>query len=391
MLERSQRLTALPQYVFSIIGDRIRAMNEAGIDVYRLDVGNPDMPPPNAIIQALTRSASQSEHHGYTGYRGLASFRQAVSRYYERRFSVELDADTQVLPVIGSKEGIVNLTLAYVDRGDIALVPDIGYPSYAMGTRLAGGTIHWMPLRVENAFLPTFDDIPPEVRQKARLMWVNYPNNPTGAVADLDFYERALTFCRENNILLVSDNPYVDVTFDGYRAGSALQVRGSLSHTLEFMSMSKSFNMAGWRLGAAVGSASAISALLHIKSNVDSGHFHAIYDAGTIALDEISQDWLDERNTIYARRRDKILSLLPEIGLSASKAHGSLYIWAKPTQIDTQKYIESALEEAYVSLAPGAAYGPGGEGYIRISIAVPDQRLDEALNRLKQWYAGKNN
>lgn len=391
MPETSNRLSTLPQYIFSIIGDRIRAMTVSGIDVFRLDIGNPDMPPPDAVVDALAQSASKPGHHGYTGYRGLASFRQAVAEYYRQRFGVTVDPDTQILPVIGSKEGIINLTLAYIDRGDLALVPDIGYPSYAMGTRLAGGDVAWMSLREEHAFLPQFHEIERDIAQRAKLLWVNYPNNPTGAIADQSFYENALRFCQQNDILLVSDNPYVDVTFDGYQAGSVLQIQGATNHAIEFMSMSKSFNMAGWRIGAAVGSSEAIRNLLHVKSNVDSGHFQPIYDAGSVALSVIAQDWIDERNQIYAHRRDQILEALPQIGLQANKSHGSLYVWARAIHMNSQDYVDAALQEAYVSLAPGIAYGPGGTDYIRISIAVPDERLTVALERLKSWYATKQN
>ncbi len=391
MPKKSKRLNNLPAYIFSVIGDNIRKMNAAGIDVYRLDIGNPDMPPADHVVEALARSARQPGHHGYTGYRGIASFRQAVARYYALRFGVDVDPDTQVLPLIGSKEGIINLTLAYIDQGDVALVPDIGYPSYAMGTRLAGGTVQWMALTETNGFLPDFDSIPHDVSEKTRLLWVNYPNNPTGAVAGLEFYQKAVDFCRENNILLASDNPYVDVTFDGYKAGSALSAAGALDHTIEFMSLSKSYNMAGWRIGAAVGSAQAIKNLLHVKSNVDSGHFHPIYDAAINALDETSQQWLDERNEIYMRRRNLILNALSDIGLTAEKRPGSLYIWAKPLRGSATQYVERALSDAHVSLAPGEAYGPGGANYIRMSIAVPEQRLTEALDRLKVWYSTSHN
>ncbi|NJL54873.1 aminotransferase class I/II-fold pyridoxal phosphate-dependent enzyme [bacterium] len=383
----SNRLSNLPPYVFSVIGDRLRQMREDGIDVYRLDIGNPDMPPPDTVIEQLAESASQPVHHGYTGYRGLASFRQAVSRYYHKRFGVTVDPDTQVLPLIGTKEGIVNLALAYLDRGDVALVPDIGYPSYAMGTRLAGGEVHWIPLRPNNGFLPDLDSIPDHIAAKARILWVNYPNNPTGAVAGPETYQALVAYCRQHDILLASDNPYVDVTYDGYKAISVLQADPELTTSLEFMSLSKTYNMAGWRLGAAVGSAAAIEALLNIKSNIDSGHFQAIYDAGSKALDDVPQSWLESRNAVYAKRREHIMTALPYIGLEAAMPRGTLYVWAKIKEGTEADYVENALKQAHVSLAPGSAYGPGGQGYVRISLAVPDDRLDAALESLKSWYA----
>jgi LL-diaminopimelate aminotransferase len=286
---------------------------------------------------------------------------------------------------MGSKEGIVNLSLAYLDRGDSAVVPDIGYPSYSMGARLAGGDICFIPVPEENGYQPDFAALGSEALPNAKLFWVNYPNNPTGATADLAFYQQAVQFCADRDILLVSDNPYVDVTFDGYVAGSALQADPQKQHTLEFISFSKTHNMAGWRLGAAVGNARAIANLLNIKSNMDSGHFHAIYDAGITAL-STPQSWINERNAIYARRRDRILAALPDIGLSAQKPRGSLYVWAKVAQGDGAQYAEEVLIKTGVCLAPGAIYGPGGEKFVRFSTGIEDHRLDEALDRMRAWY-----
>lgn len=379
------RLSRLPAYVFAVIGEQLRAMRAEGIDVIQLDIGSPDLPPPPAVVEALHTAAQDPHAHGYAGYRGTPRFRQAVADYYQRRFGVSV-SESEVLPLIGSKEGIVNLCLAFLDSGDTVMIPDIGYPSYAQGARLAGADIHWLPLSAENGYLPSFDDIPAEVAQRTKILWLNYPNNPTGAVADLSLYQRAVDFCRQYNILLASDNPYVDVTFDGYVAGSALQAEGALDCTIEFMSLSKSHNMAGWRLGAAVGNPAALRTLLQIKSNVDSGHFIAVYEAGITALEQTSPAWIAERNAVYQRRRDRILAALPEIGLVADKPLGSLYLWAKPLTMTSTEYIEGALQHAHVSLAPGGAYGPGGEDYLRISVGVPDDRLDVALERLKQWY-----
>lgn len=389
MPAKSDRMRSLPPYIFSVIGDRIKQMQSEGIDIIRLDIGSPDMPPPKNVVDKLQESAYDPSKHGYSGYRGIPMFRQAMAKYYKKRFSVDLHPDDQVLPLLGSKEGIINLMLAYVDRGDSVLVPDIGYPSYAMGTRLAGGEVEWMSLREDNGYLPDFSTISPEVASSAKLMWLNYPNNPTGAVADQNFYQQALNFCVKHDILLVSDNPYADVTYNGYTAGSALQAEGATEHAIEFFSLSKSHNMAGWRLGAAVGSASAIENLLHVKSNVDSGHFKPIYEAGAIALSETPQSWIDERNQIYQKRRDLILSALPQLGLEAQKPSASLYIWAKPTEVNVNQYVESALSDAHVSLAPGQAYGPGGQDFIRISVGVPDDRLEIALDKLRVWYADK--
>lgn len=389
MPAQSNRLANLPPYVFAVLGERLRQMEKQGIDVIRLDIGSPDLPPSQTVINAMNDSIKKPGVHGYAGYRGTPAFRQAIARYYQRRFNVTLDPETEVLPLIGSKEGIVNLCLAYLDRGDTALVPDIGYPAYSMGTKLAGGDVCWFPLRPENGYLPDFNEIATDVADKAKILWINYPNNPTGATAELDFYQKAVDFCKAHDILLASDNPYCDVTFDGYNAPSALQIPGARDVTIEFMSFSKSYNMAGWRIGAAVGNSKALQTLLKIKSNMDSGHFESIYEAGVIAIDETPQSWLDERNDVYKARRDRLIAALPEMGLRAEVPAGSLYIWATPVKLDANTYVEEALTEGHVSLAPGGSYGPGGENYLRFSVGMSDERIDEAINRLKKWYSAK--
>lgn len=387
MPQKAARLSSLPSYVFAIIGDQIRSMQQQGIEVLRLDVGSPDLPPADFVVEALAKSAADPRNHGYAGYRGTPEFRQAVARYYQRRFGVTVDPDTQVLPLIGSKEGLVNLMLAYLDHGDVALVPEIGYPSYAMGTRLAGAEVCWVPMPSSSGFLLDLNGLPADQLARAKLLWVNYPNNPTGAAASPEFYQRLVEFCRSRDILLLSDNPYVDVTYDGYRASSVLSVPGAVDTAVEFISFSKTYNMAGWRLGAAVGSATAIATLLHIKSNIDSGHFRAIYDAGIAALDNTPQAWIDERNAIYQRRLDLLLPELPSIGLEAARPAGALYIWARALEMSGEEYVRQALERAHVSIAPGAAYGPGGDDYVRISISVPDDRIRLALEHLRNWYS----
>ncbi|MDW8172554.1 MAG: aminotransferase class I/II-fold pyridoxal phosphate-dependent enzyme [Anaerolineae bacterium] len=383
----ARRLNNLPKYAFAIIDERLRTLQKQGADIIRLDIGNPDLPPADFVVEALCKSAQQPGNHGYAGYSGTPTFRQAVARYYHRRFGVVLDPDREVLPLIGSKEGLVNFSLAYLDAGDLALVPDVGYPSYRMGATLAGADVHLLPLRDENEFLPDLDSIPDQVLRRAKILWINYPNNPTGAIADEPFYEKALTFCRVNNILLASDNPYCDVTFEGYNAPSPLQIEGAKNQTIEFISLSKTYNMAGWRVGAAVGSAEALSHLLTVKSNLDSGHFKPIYDAAISALDQTDDAWLRSRNAIYQERRDLIMHALPHIGLEARKPLGTLYIWAKVLRGNAQRYVESALEDAHVSIAPGTVYGEGGEGYVRLSTSVSTLRILEAIERLKVWYS----
>jgi len=386
MPQPARRLDNLPDYAFSVISDEIREMAKQGIKVYRLDIGNPDLPPDKNVIDALYQSAQNDSHHGYSGYRGIARFREAIAKQYKKRFNLDLNPDTQILPLLGSKEGIVNLTLAYADQGDTILVPDIGYPSYAMGTRMAGGTVEWYRLNPDNNFLPDLSSISPDVAKQAKIMWINYPNNPTGTVATLDDFKPLLSFCHKYDIILASDNPYMDITYDGFVASSPLQLPDALSQTVEFYSFSKAYNMAGWRLGAAIASEDVIANLLRIKSNMDSGHFIPVYDAGIYALEEIDSSWISERNEIYKKRRDLILDTLPQIGLSANKSLASLYIWAYLENGDVNNYVQSARTNGHVSMAPGGIYGPGGEKYIRISVSVPDDDLVQALENLKSWY-----
>jgi LL-diaminopimelate aminotransferase len=383
----SQRLTRLPEYIFVSITAEIQELARKGHTVVRLDIGNPDMPPPDHVIQTLGESAGLAENHGYSGYRGTREFREAVASHYQRRFGVHLNPETEVLPLIGSKEGIVNLSLAYLDKGDTVLVPEIGYPAYAMSAQLVGANVIHLPMSASNGYMIDVDQIDNKQLEKAKLLWINYPNNPTGGTATLKQYEHLVEFCIQHDILLASDNPYVEINYDGTSAHSVLEVAGSKSTSIEYMSFSKTYNMAGWRLGAAVGNADTLGNLLHIKSNMDSGHFKPIYTAGINALTETSSEWLTRRNQIYQQRRDKILEKLPSIGLKVEHVPtGSMYIWAKVTDMDADIYVSKARQEALVSLAPGLAYGPGGKGYVRISVGVPDRNVDLALDRLTQWY-----
>ncbi|MBZ0297190.1 MAG: aminotransferase class I/II-fold pyridoxal phosphate-dependent enzyme [Anaerolineae bacterium] len=386
MIQPAERLEKLPPYVFAVAAQRIRKMTTDGIDVIRLDIGSPDKPPPDTVINQLIESVHNPKIHGYSGYQGTPAFRKAIAQYYQKRFGVTVEPEREVLPLLGSKEGIINLCLAYLNPGDLVLVPDIGYPSYSMGARLTGAEIYWLPLTRENGFVADLSQVPEAIADRAKFLWVNYPNNPTGVVISNQQYDQIMRFCAQHDILLVSDNPYVEVTFDGCVAGSALQSPDALNHAVEFVSFSKTYNMAGWRLGAAVGNREVIQKLLQIKSNVDSGHFLAIYEAGITAIEDTTESWEHERNHIYQQRRDRVLEALPQIGLDADVPKGSLYIWAYVENGSGLDYAEAALEHAHVALAPGSAYGPGGERYIRISVSVPDDRLDAALNRLKEWY-----
>lgn len=386
--KHAYRLDRLPPYGFAIIGQRILDMKAAGKDVIRLDIGSPDMPPPGHVLEVLKASVSDPAHHGYGSYRGDPAFRKAVADYYQRRFGVTLDPNDEVLPLIGSKEGLINLALAFIDQGDAAIVPSISYPAYSMGTLMAGGYTIELPLDPAHGYRPDYAAITDDL-SRAKLLWLNYPNNPTSAVADLPLYEEAVAFCRAHHLLLCSDNPYAEVVFDGYISPSALQVAGAKDCTVEFMSLSKMYNMAGWRLGACVGNAEALEELLIIKSNIDSGHFRAVYDAGAAALNHTPDAWLKARNAHYQARRDRIWAMLAEIGLEAFKSSGSLYIWARTLDGNDQWYCERALEDALVALTPGEMYGKAAHGYVRFSLGVEDKRLDEALDRLRTWYRSR--
>ena len=379
----AERIGNLPPYVFAQVGRRLRELEAEGKDIIRLDIGSPDLPPPAFIVEALEHSMEDPSHHGYSGYYGTPKLRQAIATYYENRFGIELDPDREVTALIGSKEGIANLALAFVDPGQPVLVPDPGYPTYSLGTVLAGGMPVRVPLLAENKFLPDLEAISPDIAQQAKIFWLNYPNNPTGAVASLDFLERVVDFARQHDILLCHDNPYCDITFDGYTAPSLLQVPGAMDVALEFNSLSKTYNMAGWRVGMAVGNAVAVEALARTKTNIDSGIFRPIQDAAAVALTG-DQSWLGERNKIYRERRDMILATLRQIGIKADTSLASLYIWARVPEAYTSSEFSTRLrEEAGISIAPGSAFGPHGEGYVRISLGMSTERVQEAMERLK--------
>lgn len=383
-MKAADRVVNLPPYVFAQSGRRIRQLMAEGKDIIRLDIGSPDLPPPDFILEELYRSTRVPSHHGYGGYYGTPELRQAMATYYENRFGVQLDAEKEVAPLIGSKEGIANAALAFVDPGQKVLVPDPGYPTYRMGTLLAGGVPVPVPLRAEKGYLPDLEEIPEDVARSAKILWLNYPNNPTGAVAPLEFLERVVDFATQYDILVCHDNPYCDVVFDGYEAPSILQVQGAREVALEFNSLSKTYNMAGWRIAMAVGSPKAVEALARTKTQIDSGIFRPIQDTGVVALTG-DQSWLAERNEVYRERRDLILTALPDIGLRAEKPLASLYVWAAlPEGTKSLDFAKLLLEEAGVSVAPGAAFGGFGEGYLRFSVGMSTDRIREAMERLKR-------
>jgi LL-diaminopimelate aminotransferase len=374
----------LPPYVFAALGRRLRELKAQGMDIIQLDIGSPDLPPPGWVIDAMYRSAQDPDHHGYAGYYGIPELRQAVAGYYERRFGVTINPEKEVVSLIGSKEGIANAALAFVNPGQPVLVPDPGYPTYSLGTLLAGGVPTPVPLLAENGFLPDLDAIPAEVAGAASVLWLNYPNNPIGAVAPLEFFERAVAFARRYDLLICHDNPYCDVTFEGYKAPSLLQVPGAIDVALEFNSLSKTYNMAGWRVGMAVGNAVAVDALARTKTNIDSGIFRPIQDAAVLVLNG-DQSWLEERNAIYCERRDIVLSALADLGIQADKPVASLYIWARvPAGYTSAQFAARLLEGAGISITPGTAFGEHGEGYVRFSLGMDTGRVREAMRRLRE-------
>jgi LL-diaminopimelate aminotransferase len=381
----ADRIANFKPYFFTILNKKILDLTARGMDVVRIDMGSPDLPPADFIVDALYASAKKPDAHGYSPYPGSLKFRKSVASYYKNRFGVELDPVKEILTLIGSKEGLFNLCQTMLNPGDIALVPDPGYPVYFAAAEIAGAEVYHMPLLAENRFLPDLKSIPADVLQRAKMIWINYPNNPTGAVADGAFYNEIIAFAHRHNILIASDAPYTDVCFDGYRAESIMQYPGAKDVTVEFNSLSKTYNMAGWRLGMAVGNAQVIDYLSTYKSQVDSSQFQAIMDAGAAALTE-DQDWLDERNEIYQHRRDLILRSMKKMGLQVIPPRAAIYMWVKiPDGAKSEEFCDRLLTEAGVSTTPGTVYGDYGEGYLRISLGSPTDRIQLAMERFSEW------
>lgn len=384
-MKPANRIINLPPYPFASLGKRIAELKAQGMDIIRLDIGSPDLPPPQPIIDALCRSAHNPDHHGYSDYYGTPALRQAIADYYRRRFGVNLDPGSEIVSLIGSKEGVVNIALAYLDPGDLALVPDPGYAPYTMGAYLASARVETFPLLAERNYLPDLSAIPAEVADRAKLIWLNYPNNPTGATATLEFLAEAVAFAREHDLLLCHDAPYCDLTYDGYVAPSILQVEGAREVAIEFNSLSKLYNMAGWRVGMAVGNRQAVEALGRVKTNIDSGIFRAIQDAAVEALTG-DQSWLLERNAVYQERRDIILAGLAAVGIHARKPEAGLYVWVPvPAGYTSADFATRLLEEVGISITPGTVFGAQGEGYVRISLGAATERIREAMERLPDF------
>jgi LL-diaminopimelate aminotransferase len=379
------RIENLQPYLFVDINKKIAERQAKGEDVISFAIGDPDLPTPSHVIERLCREAHDPVNHRYPESAGLPELHRAISGWYQKRFNVSLDPETEVLPLIGSKEGIGHIAFCLVDPGDTVLVPDPGYPVYAVGTQLAGGKPYYMALKEKNGFLPDFNSIQGNILEKTKLMWINYPNNPTGAVAGLDFFNSVVEFAAKHDIIVCHDNPYSEVTFDDYESVSLLQANGAKDIGVEFHSFSKSYNMTGWRIGMLVGNPAIVGALRTLKSNLDSGIPQAIQYAAIEALNG-PQDCIDEHNSVYQRRRDLIVEVLNNIGLEVTVPKASLYIWAKvPEGYNSVDLTTDLLDQVGVAVTPGTGYGRNGEGYVRLSISIPDASLVKGLSRLSGW------
>ena len=380
-MQPSSRLNRLPPYLFAELERKVAEKRAAGVDVISLGIGDPDTPTPDVVVEALAAAGRDPGTHRYPSNRGRPELREAFARFYERRFGVALDPDSEIIPALGAKECVFNLNLAFLDPDSIALAADPGYPVYTGGPLLAGAEAVLMPLLPERGFAPDLDAIGGEVARRARLLYLNYPNNPTGAVVPDGLFERAVEFAREHDVLVVHDASYTETTFDGYVAPSFLATPGAKDVGVEIFSLSKGWNMTGWRTAAIVGNADAVSAYWRLKTNIDSGIFEAVQLAAVAALDAGPPP---EMPAIYKRRRDLVCDALREIGVDVTPPKGTIYVWAPvPEGHTSASYCELVLEESAVVVSPGGAYGPNGEGFFRISLTIDDERLGEAVERLR--------
>ena len=387
-MRHSERLGRIPPYLFAELERKIAAKRAAGVDVISLGIGDPDTPTNTAVVEALAAAARDPGTHQYPSNRGRAEFREAVARFYSRRFGVELDPETEIVPALGAKECIFNLNLAFLDPGTVALASDPGYPVYTGGPVLAGAEAVLLPLVPEAGFAPDFPGVAASDWQRARLMFINYPNNPTGAVAPDGVFERAVQLAREHDVLVVHDASYTETTFDGYVAPSFLSTPGAKDVGVEVFSLSKGYNMTGWRTAAIVGNADAIESYWRLKTNIDSGMFEAVQLAAVAALRD-GDEPAREMSAIYQRRRDLVCGALKEIGVDVEPPKGTIYVWAPvPDGHTSASYCELVLEESGVVISPGGAYGRSGEGWFRISLTVPDDRLSEAVERMRSSLGG---
>ncbi len=380
----SERLSRIPPYLFAELERKIAAKKAAGVDVISLGIGDPDRPTPPLIVEAMQEAVTEPETHRYPSNRGRADFREALGDFYARRFDVSLDPDTEIIPAIGAKEAIFNLNLAFLDPGDVALAADPGYPVYTGGPLLVGADPVVMPLVPELGFVPDLNAIDESTASRTKLMYLNYPNNPTGAIVPPGFFERVIDFARTYEILVVHDNAYSETTYDGYRAPSFLATPGAKQVGIEVFSLSKGYNMTGWRCAAVLGAAEVIEHYWRLKTNIDSGLFEAVQLAGIAALSPDADAEVASMNELYRRRRDLVCDALAKAGVHVTPPKGTIYVWAPIPKgfADSAAYCEHVLEQAGVAISPGGAYGPSGEGWFRISLTTPDDRLAEAVERL---------
>ena len=377
------RMARIPPYLFAEIDRRVAEKRAAGVDVIALDIGDPDLATPEPIVTVAGEALREPANHRYASYYGLRDLRVAMAGWYRSRFGVELDADTEVLPTLGSKDGIAHLPLALVDPGDVVLAPDPGYPVYVTGAIMAEAEPYRQPVREERGFLPDLSAIPGDVVRRTRLLWLNYPNNPTAATATESFFEEAIGFCREHGIVLAHDAPYTEIAFDGYRAPSLLQFDGARETGLEFHSLSKTYNMTGWRVGMAVGNAELVRLLGQIKTNVDSGIFQVVQRAAVAALGEPPEE-LEQRNRVLRERQVRVRDALLAIGIDVPLPRATFYLWGRvPSGYDSIGFAAAVLDRVGVNMTPGVGFGPGGEGYFRVSVTAPDARVEEACARLR--------
>jgi LL-diaminopimelate aminotransferase len=383
-LRAARRIEKLPPYLFAEIDRKVGEARSRGVDIISFGVGDPDLPSPPHVIEALQKAASDPATHRYPSYTGMPEFRESIAGWYGRRFGVTLDPDTEVQPLVGSKEGIFHLPVAFVDPGDVALIPDPGYPVYETGTILAHGEAVLMPLLPENSFKPDLDSLSDEVLGKAKVLWLNYPSNPTAACVDKSYFDEVVAFCRRHDLLLAHDAAYTEITYDGYVAPSVLEAEGARDVAVEFHSLSKTYNMTGWRIGWVAGAPVAIEAIKRLKTNIDSGIFDAVQRAGIAAIDG-PQDHLAECVDRYRHRRDLLCDGLKSMGVVVDPPKGSIYVWAPvPDGHTSESYTTFLLEECGIVVAPGTGYGPSGEGFIRFSLTLADDRLEEGVERLRR-------
>jgi LL-diaminopimelate aminotransferase len=383
-IEKAKRIEQIPPYLFAEIDKKKAEMRQKGMDLIDLGIGDPDLPTPRLIIERLKMASENPKNHRYPSYEGMIEFRIAVAQWYERRFGVKLDPRTEVLSLIGSKEGIAHIPLAFVNPGDYVLVPSPGYPVYRVSTLFAGGTPYFLPLQKENSFLPKLSEIPKKVAERARILFINYPNNPTSATAEKPFFEEVVAFAHRYQIIVCHDAAYTEIAFDGYKPLSFLEVEGAKEVGIEFHSLSKTFNMTGWRIGFAVGRSEIVSGLGRVKTNIDSGLFQAIQEAGMEALNHFDTP-LPEIINIYEKRRDVMVKGLREIGIEVEWPKATFYLWIQvPRGYTSTQFATLLLEQGGIVVTPGNGFGEEGEGYIRMAMTVDETRLREAIERLKR-------